>query len=292
MLYKHLNTGAVAELIRSGGIVELRIVESNEIREISEATFKRWWKPFAPESEDAIRSPLDASDETEAEGPGIDRPEAENATTEAVDDQNTTLALSEIISKLENLFHILNDLYFEKALPQPVITVQSTPRAYGHCSNKKIWHSGVEGEGEAYYEINIGAEYLNRSSEQTAATLTHEMIHLFCRENELEETCQNGRYHNKFFKEEAEKRDLAVGYSRANGFFDTQPTEAFAEKLRTAGFVLEVPFARHTIEKGRAKSARAKAIKYFCPGCGQTVKSTADLNLICGNCEIPMERAE
>jgi len=212
----------------------------------------------------------------------------QNASEETVE----PLALSAVVRKLEELFDILNGLYFENALARPVITVQSAPKSYGHCSIKKVWKTGAEEKGESYYEINIGAEYLNRPGEKTAATMCHEMIHLYCRENDLKETCQGVRYHNKLFKEEAEKRGLEVGYDRANGYTHTDPTEEFKSKLRESGYALEVPFARYTPEKEKSAAHRNKARTYLCSACGQEVRSTADLNLICGNCEIPMARAK
>ena len=117
------------------------------------------------------------------------------------------MKMSDVVTKLEGLFDILNRVYFENALPKPVITVQSTPKAYGHCSTKKIWSNDTAGQ----YEINIGAEYLNRPSANTAATMCHEMVHLYCLVNDIADTCQKGRYHNKTFKAEAEARDLEIG---------------------------------------------------------------------------------
>ena len=307
-MYRHLNTGVVAELIETKeNTVRLRVAETGEEKEIGSSTFKRWWKIVeaetpveaateTPESQDAPTEAQDDQNEPEADTPDETPTEESEAATEAQEPQNdeqpAPLTLSAIVAKLEGLFDLLNGVYFEGALARPVITVQSTPKAYGHCSTKKIWRSGVEGEGDAYYEINLGAEFLNRPSENTAATMLHEMVHLYCRENDLNETCQGGRYHNKLFKEECEKRDLEIGYNRTVGHSETTPTAAFIEKLRESGYALEVPFARHTIEKGKAKSDRAKAHKYYCPTCEQEVKTTAELSLICGICEIPMERAD
>jgi len=107
----------------------------------------------------------------------------------------------------------------------------------------------------------------------------------------LKETSQGVRYHNKLFKAEAEARDLAIGYDRAIGYSLTTPTEALIEKLREAGFALDIPFARHTLGNGKA-AQRNKAYKYECPSCGQNVRSTADLNIVCGECGVRMERGE
>lgn len=311
--YRHLNTGAFADLIEDKGTtMQMKVAETGELKEIGAATFKRWWKLVPAETEetpDAVSETLKVSDspaesteaqnETEPVEPDKTPAEKPDANMETVEPQNepeeikpntgAPLALSDVVKKLEELFNLLNGLYFENKLPRSVITVQSTPKAYGHCSTKKIWRSGVEGEGDAYYEINIGAEYLNRASENTAATMLHEMVHLYCRENELKETCQGVRYHNNLFKDEAESRDLEIEYSRAAGYSTTKPTEDLIEKLRAAGYVLEIPFARYTPEKEKKSSDRAKAHRYFCAVCGQEVRSTADLKLICGICEIPME---
>lgn len=192
------------------------------------------------------------------------------------------MKMSDTVKILENLFDSLNAIYFDSKLPKPVITVQSTPKAYGHCSVKKIWKS----ETESTYEINIGAEYINRPIEQTAATLCHEMVHLYCRENDITETCQNGRYHNKVFKAEAESRDLKIDYDRAIGYSITAPTETFINKLHENGFDMTIKFARVMMAKPSAN--RVKAHKYICPCCGQEVRSTSELFLICGLCKVDM----
>ena len=244
------------------------------------ASYDRRWKLYE-ETEEA-----EPAEEPVAES--VEEPTEEAAVVDETAAQTEEpMKMSDVVTKLENLFDLLNAAYFEDKLPKPVITVQSTPKFYGHCSTKKIWKS----ENDARYEINIGAEYLNRPSADTAATMCHEMVHLYCLENGINDTCQKGRYYNKAFKTECERRDLEVGYDRANGYTHTTPTEAFKKTLENAGFVLEVPFAR-VPPKAKAKAAREKAHKYVCPVCGQEVKTTAELSLICGVCEVPMTRVD
>lgn len=223
----------------------------------------------------------------ETETPAEDKPEepkkprAKKA-DEPVDPAEA-MRMSETIKSLEDIFDKLNVIYFEGKLPKPVITVQTTPKAYGHCSTKKIWKS----ENEGMYEINLGAEFINRPKEQTCCTLLHEMVHLFCNENDIRDTCQNGRYHNKAFATECEARDMVVEYDRANGYAHTSPTDAFKQKIAEAGIDLTVRFAR-IMPKAKAKAERQKAHRYICPICGQEVRSTSELSLICGVCEVPM----
>lgn len=305
--YKNARNEKLAELIerREDGAT-LRMLETGETIEVGIPTLKRWWKlvpetTFAdveipatdnggsgpkyeaepiPKKPAAPAEPTAAPIEPEATNEVDNKPEAEKSTVEP-------LKLSEVAKSLEELFDLLNGLYFEDKLPAPVITIQSTPKAYGHCTTKQIWKS----ENEAMYEINIGAEFLNRPRENTAATLLHEMVHLHCRVNDINETCQKGRYHNKTFKLEAEARDLEIGYDRAIGYSPTTPTEVFKQKLAAAGFDMNVPFARETII-AKKTSDREKPHKYTCPLCGQEVKTTADLNIVCGICEVPMSRED
>lgn len=248
MMYKNTRNNMTAELVETKETVVILRMEDGE-KEVNLNTFKRWWKP-------------------------VEEPK--------------TMKMPDVITKLEGLFDLLNRVYFDSALPKPVITVQSTPKAYGHCTTKKVWKAGEE---EGQYEINIGAEFLNRPSANTAATMRHEMVHLYCLVNEIADTCQKGRYHNKTFKAEAEARDLKIGYDRTVGYAHTNPTEAFKKTLEGNGFTLEVLFAR-VMPEAKAKTEREKPHRYVCPICGQEVKITAELSLICGVCEVPMSRAD
>ena len=134
------------------------------------ASFDRRWKLY----EEAETAEAETPEAAEAEVP------------ETTETEVPEMKMSDVVTKLEGLFDILNRVYFENALPKPVITVQSTPKAYGHCSTKKIWSNDIAGQ----YEINIGAEYLNRPSANTAATMCHEMVHLYCLVNDIADTCQ------------------------------------------------------------------------------------------------------
>lgn len=272
--YKHITSGALAELVSEDGKMATLKREDGETFQINIITLRRWWKPV---EESAVTEELVNEQ---------DKTEIQNESDESKQNDES-MKMSDVINKLEGLFDILNIAYFGGELPKPVITVQSTPKFYGHCTTKKVWKS----ENEAMYEINIGAEFLNRPSANTAATMCHEMVHLYCLENEIKDTCQNGRYHNKTFKAEAEARDLEIGYDRTVGYSHTAPTPKFEQTLKDNGFVLEVLFARD-LPAPKAKREREKTHKYVCPICGQEVKSTADLNLICGECEVPMERLD
>ena len=67
---------------------------------------------------------------------------------------------------LNKVFDLLNAEFFESELSRPTITIQSTPKAYGHFSLREdTWVSKLGGT----HEINIGAGTLSRPIEEVAA---------------------------------------------------------------------------------------------------------------------------
>ena len=111
-----------------------------------------------------------------------------------------TVKTSRAAGQLEKMFRVLNQHYFEGKLPEPIISLKKTPSAYGHITCAKVWQAGEESK----YEINISSATLNRPIEDTTATLLHEMVHEYCLENGIKDTSNNGVYHNRRFKKQAE----------------------------------------------------------------------------------------
>ena len=108
---------------------------------------------------------------------------------------------------LNKVFDLLNAEFFEGALSRPTITIQSTPKAYGHFSLREdTWIS----KNGASHEINLGAGTLARPIEEVVATLLHEMVHYWNFVNGIQDCSRGGTYHNKKFKESAEAHGLLV----------------------------------------------------------------------------------
>ena len=89
-----------------------------------------------------------------------------------------TTKMSRAVSQLEHIYNALNTDFFDGLLPVPIITVQSKPGTYGHCTTAKVWQRKDGGA----YELNIAAEVLNYPIEETLDTMLHEMVHLYCRD--------------------------------------------------------------------------------------------------------------
>ena len=196
---------------------------------------------------------------------------------------------------LNKIFDLLNAEYFENALSRPTITIQSTPRAYGHFTlNDDTWVSTIGGS----HEINIGAGTLARPIEEVAATLLHEMVHYYNYENGIQDCSRGNTYHNKRFKQEAERRGLTITHSEKYGWSHTEPSEELLDFVIENGLT-DILLNRNewtgvqiggtgthnggvdTAEKPpRTSSTR----KYACPCCGMSVRATKIVRIACMDC--------
>ena len=203
---------------------------------------------------------------------------------------------------LNKIFGYLNETYFDNTLSKPVITIQSTPRAYGHVSVSKVWETE---KGSPRHELNIGAGTLSRPIENIVATMLHEMVHIYCLQNNIKDTSRGYSYHNKRFKEEAEKRDLHIEHDPRIGYSITSPTDnllSFCLKYdledidlnRSEGFRFTPPPGTKTgnpdTQTPTPTKAPSSTRKYQCPRCRCSVRATRDLLLICGQCDADGER--
>lgn len=204
---------------------------------------------------------------------------------------------------LEKIFKALNNEYFEGALSKPVITIQSTPKAYGHFTLYDAWHTTNENQLK---EINIGAGTLDRPIENLVATLLHEMVHYYCFENGIKDVSRGGTYHNKKFKSEAEKRGLRIEYDTRIGWSVTHPTEELLDFIIQNSFT-DILLGRNDVmsyipgpgvrggqgtDSFPISKRPSSTRKYFCPCCHSSVRATRKVNILCADCMEMMIVAE
>lgn len=198
---------------------------------------------------------------------------------------------------LNKVFDLLNAAFFESALSRPTITIQSTPKAYGHFSLRDdTWIS----KNGASHEINIGAGTLSRPIEEVAATLLHEMVHYYDYENGIQDCSRGNTYHNRRFRDSAEQHGLVVSRSDKYGWAHTTPSDALLDLILANGLT-DILISRNEcggfqiIGTGthsgtgislppRASSTR----KYICPCCGNSVRATKSVNIACMDCDSQM----
>ena len=190
------------------------------------------------------------------------------------------MQISEATAFLENAYIVLNNQYFGGQLPPVVITVQSSPKAYGHYTTWDAWHTDTDG----YREINLGAETLNQPIENLIAVMVHEMTHHYCAVNGIKDTSRGGTYHNsQGFKRVAEGTGaVTIGYDPRIGHSPTTPTPALIAFIEEQGWK-GVDLSRNTPE--RATRGRNNGVrKYVCPDCGCSVRATKAVNIGCLDC--------
>jgi len=197
---------------------------------------------------------------------------------------------------LNKIFDLLNKEYFENTLSRPTITIQSTPKAYGHFSLRDdTWVSKLG----STHEINIGAGTLSRPIEEVTATLLHEMVHYYNYENGIQDCSRGNTYHNRKFKDAAEARGLFVEHSDKYGWSHTSPSDELLE------FVLEKELRDILINRneqigyriigtgthsgtGTSIAKKSSTRKYICPSCGTSVRATKAVRIGCLDCGIQM----
>ena len=215
-------------------------------------------------------------------------------------------SLTPVIGKLEKLFSMLNQQFFNDDLQTPIITVSpdTTKGAYGWCTSWRAWTDKAPealadmtaeevkaAESDGYYEINICAEHIARSFTDIVETLLHEMTHLYNLQIGVQDTSRGGFYHNKHFADAAESHGLTVEKTAKYGYSKTSlnaEAQAFVQGLGDTRFEL---YRRPTI-KARGSKKNQGSRKYVCPCCGTIIRATREVNVICGDCNTPFEQAE
>ncbi len=206
-----------------------------------------------------------------------------------------TVKTSRTAGYLKKIFRALNQDFFGGELEEPIITIQSTPRAYGHVTVAKTWKR----KDDWRHELNIGAETLGRPIEHVAATMLHEMVHLYNIAHNIQDCSRGGAYHNKKFKAEAERRGLVIEHHPTYGWTITEPSKRLIDYIIGQGWT-EVHMNRggrswtpprsggsKTGESGACddeeKPKRSSTRKLVCPCCGQSVRATRAVNILCGD---------
>lgn len=189
------------------------------------------------------------------------------------------MKISEINKKLENYFSTLNDRFFQGDLEVPMITVSPAGKtnSYGWFTTWKAWKIGEEER----FEINICSDTLNRPIAEVLETLLHEMVHLKNGMDNVQDCSRGGTYHNKKFKETAEKHGLEVEKTAKYGFSSTSlnaEAKNFIDGLKAE----DINVYRADAQKVASSS---NSIRYECPMCGIIARTTKRVNIRCGECD-------
>ena len=174
------------------------------------------------------------------------------------------------VTYLSKMYDFFNEKLFCGALEKPVITISPDEKnkAYGWITRDKLWKESENDEG--MYEINISAQFLNRSIAETASTLIHEMCHQWAKVNDFKDTARSGSYHNKLFT-------LTESTAQLLGDF---------VKLNPGTPIYRIM----PIKPKRVRNLSVR--KYICPDCEAVVRATKAVNVICRDCIKQMQEEE
>jgi len=176
-----------------------------------------------------------------------------------------------------------------------IITIQSRGKAncYGWCTVETAWYKGkleTSEESEVqYHEINISAEYLNRTFYNTMETLLHEMVHLDNIFNGIND-CSKKQFHNEKFKDRAESIGLVVDKVKRYGYANTTLSEELKQSVDK--FILDNNINVRMFDIARKDkiikkvNRNNKKIKMICNGCKNVVSCDDEINITCKDCEI------
>lgn len=204
-----------------------------------------------------------------------------------------TVKTSRTAGYLEKIFRAINRDSFNDEIEEPIITLKNTMGSYGHVTVSKTWSK----KDDKVHELNISTAYLKRPIEELVATMIHEMVHLYNMQNGVKDTSRGNVYHNKKFKEEAEKHMIQIEYDEKYGWTITKPTDELIDYIINKGWTEiqmgEGPDLFELFGKGKGTTGKgtdttkpkSNSRKYQCPKCKNSVRATKAVNIKCADCD-------
>ena len=194
--------------------------------------------------------------------------------------------LSNTIQALEEAYIKLYNELFYNSLPDVCITIQHGKKrgnmaVLGWYSTKNVWFDSNNNE---MFELNITSYCLNQSFIDIIGVLIHEMVHIYCHSQNIEDCV--GRKHNENFKAECEAVGLICEKHKSVGWGLTSVSLELRDKI----LALDIDESAYqnkceevVVEK-EPKEPKPKPV-YVCPSCQEKIKSRkTDLAIMCVKC--------
>ena len=174
-----------------------------------------------------------------------------------------------------------------EGIPEIVLVGGTTGRkglsqTHGHFHANQ-WTTRKAGENPVH-EVYLSGESLARGGRATAGTVLHELAHAYCHANGIKDTSNVGRYHNKRFKEIAERFGLSISQAPVIGFSVTTLPDDTYRTYRDEIDALGDAIQGHRAGAGRAfmvgigggepggtsaAGPKRERLKMGCPECGE-----------------------
>lgn len=203
--------------------------------------------------------------------------------------------MSRLTGQLEKCYRLLNERFFDNLLEMPVITVIPSSRSYAHYTPYDSWNTSKG----AKREINLASGTLDRPLENILASLLHEMCHQWNDQIlNVADCSRGGTYHNKYFAKAAREHGLEVYRTEKYGWSRTEPGEALIDFILEHDELREIEMCRinpsasvtvgaHSSNSGLPVAGinpNSHSRKLQCPCCGNSVRATKAVHIMCIDC--------
>jgi predicted SprT family Zn-dependent metalloprotease len=194
---------------------------------------------------------------------------------------------SETYSTFNQAYEHFNETLFSNGLPCALITLQRRKSSYGYFAAQRFSHRRGT---EILDEIALNPAVMqNRTDEQIASTLVHEMVHLW---QEHFGKPGRGRYHNKQWAAKMDAIGLVPSHTGEPGGKCTgqRVSHYVAEGgpfQREWKFLAEecgFTFDYHDRLSNGPQTVRKLKVRYACPVCSIHVWGKPDLRIVCQAC--------
>lgn len=182
------------------------------------------------------------------------------------------------LNEIEKLFNKMNELIFNSCLIKPIFSFK---KSWNHnelikktdkeiCNTKSIKHSN-----KIDYSIILSNIISYFSLIDVIQHLSHQMLHLYCLQYNIQATSRQGYYHNINFKKIAESFDFIVTKDK-NGYGKTKVKKNMVDKICNWYFE----------EKEKNNIFNNINIEYYCPICNTKILAIPKQKIICGKCNV------
>lgn len=164
-----------------------------------------------------------------------------------------------------------------------VIQTQGKRACYGSYT-PNVW---TDKDGKKSCEIQISAEHLARPVIQITATIAHELQHKMNNLKGINDTSNNGTYHNSKWLDSVKDMLIMAEKTKKNGHGITTGFTPLFEALVIGELRPDdnaFTLVREIVEAKKKTKAPTKMIKWACE-CGVNVRCAVELNAICQECD-------
>lgn len=218
-----------------------------------------------------------------------------------------TTNFARVIGEIQTIARKINSDWFndELDLDRVVFSCTSTPKAYGHFTPYLSYRVHDKDGERGAVEINIGAGTLDREIFEVVATMIHELCHYYNWCNNVKDTSNNGVYHNKRFKNEAEKHGILIEQAPIIGWSVTTASdellnwcienglESFRLGRNEWSGLSFGGFGKGTSTTTTTTTTKGNSHKLECPCCHTKIRYTTSKapNIMCMDCNEQMIEA-